>query len=61
MSRIAAILTLVIPSIAHAHPGHEHLHSAWTHHAFEGTLVALFVGAAGYVAYRLRQADTKNG
>ncbi len=61
MSRIAAILTLAIPSIANAHPGHEHLHNAWSHHAFEGAIVALFVGAAGFVAYRLRQANNQNG
>jgi hypothetical protein len=61
MNRIVAFLTLTIPSVAHAHAGHEHLSNALAHHAIEGGLVALFVGAAGYAAYRVTRSKQTNG
>jgi hypothetical protein len=45
MKRIAFLGTLIVPSIALAHPGHEHAGSA-NHHLLEwGAIAAVAVGA----------------
>ncbi len=51
MKRLAALLIIGVPSIASAHPGHEHVGIAETHHLSSlGMVIAAAVGAGVVLA-----------
>lgn len=50
MKKFAALTALIAPQVALAHPGHEHVVSATTHHTIEFMLVAGCVAVAAVIA-----------
>jgi len=59
MKRLATIIILAVPSIAVAHPGHEHVGVSESHHLEAGLLIAA-VAIAGGVALAARRFFRKN-